>query len=301
MRIAFAGTPAVAVPALEALIAAEHEVRFVITRPDAPAGRGRVLTPSAVAKTANEHGLECLKTTALTEINDRIAEVDCVVVVAFGALVPTELLDVPKHGWINVHFSLLPQWRGAAPVQRAIMAGDDVTGVTTFRIDAGLDTGATLGSIATSIRTGETSGELLARLSVEGAALIVATLGGLADGSIQPVPQPNAGVSLAPKLAKDDARVNWQLPALAIERQIRAVTPEPGAWTMAGDERIKLFPLELATEISDLSPGEMANRDGHIYVGTGSHAVRLQNVQQAGRTQVTALQWFSHKSDVKFS
>ncbi len=301
MRIAFAGTPAVAVPVLQALIAAEHDVRFVITRPDAPTGRGRVLTPSPVALAASEHDLDCLKTTVLTDISDRLAEVDCVVVVAFGALVPAALLDKPKHGWINVHFSLLPQWRGAAPVQRAIMAGDDVTGVTTFRIDSGLDTGPMLGSIATSIRNDETSGELLNRLSIEGAALIVATLSGLADGSLSPVEQPNSGVSLAPKLAKEDARINWQLPALAISRQIRAVTPDPGAWTMSGDERIKLFPLELATQVTDLSPGEIANRDGKIFVGTGSHAVQLQSVQQAGRTEVTASQWFSNQNDVEFS
>ena len=300
MRIAFAGTPDVAVPVLEALVSAGHDVAFVITRPDAPAGRGRILTPSPVSESALEHNLKCFKTTDLPSLTAELAEVDCVVVVAFGAMVPDDLLNLPKHGWINVHFSLLPHWRGAAPVQYAIKSGDDVTGVSAFQIDAGLDTGPVLGSIATTIRPGETSGELLARLSIEGAALMVATLSALDAGNIQAVPQPTTGVSVAPKISKEDARVSWQLPALAIERQIRAMTPEPGAWTMFGDQRIKLFPVQLATEVSHLAPGELAKIENQIFVGTGSHALVLQDVQQAGRNQVTAVQWFSNQSDVKF-
>lgn len=300
MRIAFAGTPDVAVPVLEALVDAGHEVAFVITRPDAPAGRGRVLTPSPVSESAQAHKITCFKTTDLHSLTTELAQVDCVVVVAFGAMVPADLLDVPNHGWINVHFSLLPHWRGAAPVQFAIKAGDDVTGVTAFRIDAGLDTGPVLGSIATGIRSGETSGELLNRLAVEGAALMVATLAALETGNIQAVAQSADGVSVAPKISKDDARVSWQLPALAIERHIRAMTPEPGAWTLSGDQRIKLFPVTLATEVNQLKPGELTKIDNQILVGTGSHAVVLHEVQQAGRNQVSATQWFSNQSDVKF-
>ena len=300
MRIAFAGTPDVAVPVLDALVSSGHEVAFVITRPDAPAGRGRVLTPSPVSLSAQEHNIECFKTTDLVSLTSQLAQVDCVVVVAFGAMVPSELLNVPKHGWINVHFSLLPHWRGAAPVQYAIKAGDDVTGVSAFQIDAGLDTGPVLGSIATSIRAGETSGELLDRLAIEGAALMVATLSALEAENIHAVPQPTTGVSVAPKISKDDARVSWQLPALAIERHVRAMTPEPGAWTMAGDQRIKLSPVSLATEVSHLAPGEVVKIENQVFVGTGSHAVVLGEVTQAGRNQVDAKHWFGHQSEVNF-
>lgn len=300
MRIAFAGTPDVAVPVLDALVSSGHEVAFVITRPDAPAGRGRVLTPSPVSLSAQEHNIECFKTTDLVSLTSQLAQVDCVVVVAFGAMVPSELLNVPKHGWINVHFSLLPHWRGAAPVQYAIKAGDDVTGVSAFQIDAGLDTGPVLGSIATSIRAGETSGELLDRLAIEGAALMVATLSALEAENIHAVPQPTTGVSVAPKISKDDARVSWQLPALAIERHVRAMTPEPGAWTMAGDQRIKLSPVSLATEVSHLAPGEVVKIENQVFVGTGSHAVVLGEVTQAGRNQVDAKQWFSNQPEVNF-
>jgi len=300
VRIAFAGTPDVAVPVLDALVSSGHEVAFVITRPDAPAGRGRVLTPSPVSLSAQEHNIECFKTTDLVSLTSQLAQVDCVVVVAFGAMVPSELLNVPKHGWINVHFSLLPHWRGAAPVQYAIKAGDDVTGVSAFQIDAGLDTGPVLGSIATSIRAGETSGELLDRLAIEGAALMVATLSALEAENIHAVPQPTTGVSVAPKISKDDARVSWQLPALAIERHVRAMTPEPGAWTMAGDQRIKLSPVSLATEVSHLAPGEVVKIENQVFVGTGSHAVVLGEVTQAGRNQVDAKQWFSNQPEVNF-
>jgi methionyl-tRNA formyltransferase len=300
VRIAFAGTPDVAVPVLDALVSSGHEIAFVITRPDAPAGRGRVLTPSAVSLSAQEHNIECFKTTDLVSLTSQLAQVDCVVVVAFGAMVPSDLLNVPKHGWINVHFSLLPHWRGAAPVQYAIKAGDDVTGVSAFQIDSGLDTGPVLGSIATSIRAGETSGELLDRLAIEGAALMVATLSALEAENIHAVPQPTTGVSVAPKISKDDARVSWQLPALAIERHVRAMTPEPGAWTMAGDQRIKLSPVSLATEVSHLAPGEVVKIENQVFVGTGSHAVVLGEVTQAGRNQVDAKQWFSNQAEVNF-
>jgi len=300
VRIAFAGTPDVAVPVLDALVASGHEIAFVITRPDAPAGRGRVLTPSPVSLSAQEHNIECFKTTDLGSLTSELTKVDCVVVVAFGAMVPSDLLSVPKHGWINVHFSLLPHWRGAAPVQYAIKAGDDVTGVSAFQIDAGLDTGPVLGSIATSIRANETSGELLDRLAVDGAALMVATLSALEAGSIQAVPQPTSGISIAPKISKDDARVSWQLPALTIERHIRAMTPEPGAWTMAGEQRIKLAPVSLATEVIHLAPGEVVKIENQVFVGTGSHAVVLGEVTQAGRNQVDAKQWFSNQSEVTF-
>ena len=301
MRIAFAGTPLAAVPTLTALLASEHEVALVVTRPDAPAGRGRTLTASPVADAAVASGLPVLKTSHLAEHKEKFADIDCVMVVAFGAMVPKDLLAVPKYGWINVHFSLLPQWRGAAPVQYAILSGDEFTGVTTFQINEGLDTGPMLAYLTTQIAPNETSTELLDRLSIEGAQLALVTLAGIENGSILPLHQPIDGISTAPKITVSDAQVRWSDPALAVDRRIRAVTKEPGAWTMFGEVRIKLQPVTVSPHITDLSPGEVALRDGEVLVGTGSHAVALSKVQEAGRNLTDAKTWFSNqKSTVVF-
>ena len=301
MRIAFAGTPLAAVPTLTALLASEHEVALVVTRPDAPAGRGRTLTASPVADAAVASGLPVFKTSHLAEHKEKFANVDCVIVVAFGAMVPKDLLAVPKYGWINVHFSLLPQWRGAAPVQYAILSGDEFTGVTTFQINEGLDTGPMLAYLTTQIAPNETSTELLDRLSIEGAQLALVTLAGIENGSILPLHQPIDGISTAPKITVSDAQVRWSDPALAIDRRIRAVTKDPGAWTMFGEVRIKLQPVTVSPHITDLAPGEVALRDGEVLVGTGSHAVALSEVQEAGRNLTDAKTWFSNqKSTVVF-
>ena len=304
MRIAFAGTPSAAVPTLEALIAAGHDLAFVVTRPDAPKGRGRVMTVSPVAEVAQAHGLECLKTSQLAEIADRIAEVDCVVVVAYGGLVPDELLNVPRHGWVNVHFSLLPAWRGAAPVQHAILAGDDVTGVTTFRIDSGLDTGGVLGHVATSIGPRETAGSLLERLSVVGAELMVQTLDGLEREMISPVPQPADGISKASKIATADAQIDWTHPALAIDRRVRAMTPEPGPWTTCQGKRVKLGPVTVVVDAPEgaqhLSAGQTIQIGTDVFVGTGSQPVKLSQVQLEGRTMVDAHIWLGNREGVVF-
>jgi len=310
VRIAFAGTPDAAIPTLQALIASEHTIEFVITRPDAPKGRGRVLTPSPVAQVAEQNGLQIIKTTNLFEIENKLRDLDAVVVVAFGALVPKDLLDLPKHGWINVHFSLLPHWRGAAPVQHAIMAGDDVIGVTTFKIEEALDTGPMFAYLTSSIGKAETAGELLERLSREGANLAVATLKGLDQGSMFPLEQPLDGVSYAPKITTELARINWTDPALAIERKIRAVTPAPGAWTMAGDERYKLMPVELSKseqlaqfqELNQLNPGEVKVISDQVYVGTGSHPIVLSQIQLPGKTFTAAIDWARNlKTELVFS
>jgi methionyl-tRNA formyltransferase len=216
-------------------------------------------------------------------------------------MVPRELLEVPKHGWVNIHFSLLPQWRGAAPVQYAILSGDEFTGVTTFRIDEGLDTGPMLAYLTTQIAPSESSTELLDRLSIEGAQLALATVAGIENGSILPLHQPIDGISYAPKITVADAQVRWSDPALAVDRRIRAVTKEPGAWTMLGDLRIKLQPVTVSPQVMDLSPGEVVMRDGEVLVGTGSHAVALSNIQEAGRNLADAKTWFSNqKSPVVF-
>ena len=244
MRVVFAGTPEVAVPALDALHASAHELVGVVTRPDAPSGRGRKLVASPVALRAEELGLPVLKPehprdpdfqAALRELAP-----DACPVVAYGALLPQSALDIPEHGWINLHFSILPAWRGAAPVQHSIWAGDEMTGATTFRIVKELDAGPTYGVMTERIRPTDTAGDLLARLAEGGATLLVRTLDGIEDGSLEAREQPADGVSLAPKILVDDARIDWTDPAIGVDRQVRACTPGPGAWTTWEGERFKV-------------------------------------------------------------
>jgi methionyl-tRNA formyltransferase len=216
--------------------------------------------------------------------------VDCAPVVAYGALVPQAALDLPRHGWINLHFSLLPAWRGAAPVQHAIMAGDEVTGASTFRLEAGLDTGPVFGTVTEPIGPRDTAGDLLDRLARSGARLLVATLDGIAAGALEPRPQPAEGVSLAPRIDPADARVDWALPAHVVDRRIRGVTPAPGAWTTWRGERLRLGPVQPVPG-EDLAPGELrVGRDG-VLAGTGRGAVRLGQVQPAGRRMLAAGDW----------
>lgn len=287
MRLAFAGTPAPAVAALEALLASHHDVDVVITRPDAPAGRGKVMTASAVADAAAAHGIECLKPARIADVAERLATVDCVVVVAYGGLVPAALLDQPRHGYVNVHYSLLPAWRGAAPVQHAILHGDETTGVTVFRLDSGLDTGPILGSVATDVGD-DTAGQLLDRLAGLGAQLLLRVLDAVESGQAVAVPQSGDGVSLAPKVTAADAAIIWTHPAFAVARRIRAVTPAPGAWTMAGPDRLKLEPVILRPDITDLAPGHAAVVAGQVVVGTATHAVQLTRVLRPGKTWAPA-------------
>ncbi len=274
MRIVFAGTPEVALPALEALIASHHEVVAVLTRPDAPAGRGRALAASPVAQRAARDGIEVLRPAKPDEPEflARLTELapDCVPVVAYGALVPPVALEIPRHGWVNLHFSLLPAWRGAAPVQHAILHGDEVTGASTFRIEAGLDTGPVFGVVTEQVRTSDTSGALLGRLADSGARLLLATLDGLEDGSVTAVPQPADGVSRAPKLTAADARLDWAATALRVDRLIRACTPAPGPWTTFRDRRVKLGPVR-ALEHSTLRPGELVVEHSSAVAGAGRH------------------------------
>lgn len=296
MRLLFAGTPAVALPALDALLASRHEVVAVLTRPDARAGRGRTLTPSPVKERALERGLEVLTPATLrdADVQAQIAalEVDAAPVVAYGNLVPPALLDVPRHGWVNLHFSVLPAWRGAAPVQHALIAGDEVTGASTFRLEQGLDTGPVLGTLTETIRATDTTGDLLDRLAAAGSGLLVSTLDALEDGILQPVPQPSDGVSLAPSLSTEDAHVRWQHPAMAVDRRVRGCTPAPGAWTTLPDgARLGLGPVRLVPEVTDLAPGEVRVGRGEVLVGTGTHAVRLGDVRPAGKRAMAAADW----------
>ncbi len=298
MRVLFAGTPQVAVPALDRLVAGPHEVVGVLTRPAARAGRGRRPASGQVAERAERLGLPVLRPpslrdpAALAAVRD--LEPDCAAVVAYGALLPAELLAVPGHGWVNLHFSLLPAWRGAAPVQHALLAGDEVTGATTFRIVPELDAGPVLGTLTETVRPRDTAGELLDRLSHAGAGLLAATLDGLAAGRIVPVPQPVDNVSYAPRLHRDDARVRWTDPAFAVDRRVRACTPAPGAWTTLHGEPLKLGPVRAVPPPSDqpdLAAGALQVTKRQVLVGTGAGAVVLGEVQPPGRRAVPAPDW----------
>ena len=301
MRLVFAGTPPVAVTALRALLATRHIVDAVVTRPDAPAGRGRRVEPSPVAALAAELGLEILAPDRPgdPDFAARLREIapDCCPVVAYGALLPERILGIPRHGWVNLHFSVLPAWRGAAPVQQAILHGDDIAGATTFLIVKELDAGPVFGVLTEPIRPTDTAGDLLGRLAVAGAELLVATLDGIEDGTLRAVPQPAEGVSIAGKLNPADGRVDWKRPAHLIDRHIRAYTPEPGAWTELSAARVKLSPVTLAAAPATgapgagLAPGELRVERGAVYVGTGSQPVRLGDVQPPGKRRMPAADW----------
>ncbi|MCO5996571.1 methionyl-tRNA formyltransferase [Actinoallomurus rhizosphaericola] len=295
MRLVFAGTPDTAVPALEALLESRHEVVAVVTRPDAPAGRGRRLTPSLVAQRAAEAGVEVLRPAKVKdpEFLDRLREIapDCCPVVAYGALIPRSALDIPRHGWVNLHFSLLPAWRGAAPVQHAVLHGDDITGAATFQIEEDLDTGPVYGVVTEPILPEDTSGDLLGRLARTGAHLLVATMDGIEDGSLEPRPQPADGVSYAAKLTPDDARVDWSKAALHVDRRVRACTPAPGAWTTFRGERLKLGPVRPAPDAGPLAPGRLRVTKHEVFAGTGTHPVLLGQVQAQGKQRMDAAAW----------
>jgi methionyl-tRNA formyltransferase len=299
MRLVFAGTPEPAVVSLRRLLEADgHEVVAVVTRPDAPAGRRRTLQRSPVGALADEAGIEVLTPAKASDPGflDRLRAIapDCCPVVAYGNLLRPAALEIPTHGWVNLHFSLLPAWRGAAPVQAAIRAGDEITGATTFRLEAGMDTGPVFGTVTEKIADDDTAGSLLERLSASGAGLLVATLDGIADGSLDAVPQPAEGVSIAPKVTVDDARVRWTDPPLAVDRLIRSVTPAPGAWTEFRDQRVKIGPV--TTEPSPpaqtaLAPGELRVEKRRVLVGTAGAPVALGTVQPAGKPGMPAVDW----------
>ncbi len=321
MRLVFAGTPAAAVPSLDALLASGHTVAAVVTRPDAPAGRGQRLVASPVAQRAMQAGIEVLRPRRPSEpaFGERLSQIapDCCPVTAYGALIPDAVLAIPAHGWVNLHFSLLPAWRGAAPVQHSILHGDEITGATTFRLVSELDAGPVYGVVTEAVGARDTAGDLLGRLSSAGAQLLVATLDGIESGELEALPQPADGVSYAPKIGRDDAMVNWKLPAMAIDRQVRACTPAPGAWTLLGGTSLKIWPFAalggvdpdaLDGELSpgelgpgelspgelgpgELSPGELKITRVGVLVGTGTAPVRLGDVQPAGKRAMPATDW----------
>ncbi|GAA4727299.1 methionyl-tRNA formyltransferase [Isoptericola chiayiensis] len=301
MRLLFAGTPEPAVPALKALIDSDHEVVAVLTRADARAGRGRRLVPSPVRVAAEEAGIEVITDVPRgEEFVSRLADldVDAAPVVAYGHLLRPDVLAVPRLGWVNLHFSVLPAWRGAAPVQHAVLAGDEVTGATTFLLDDGMDTGPVLGTATETVRPRDTSGDLLDRLATSGAGLLVATLDALEAGTLSPQPQSPDGASYAPKITSQDALVRWDAPALAVDRRIRAVTPAPGAWTTLPDAddgtpgaRLGLGPVRPRGDVADLSPGQVRATKSEVLVGTATHAVELGEVRPVGKKPMAAADW----------
>jgi methionyl-tRNA formyltransferase len=295
MRLVFAGTPEVALPSLDAIAASQHDLVAVITRPDAPAGRGRVLARSAVGAWADERGIAVLTPARPREQSfvDSLTVLapDCVPVVAYGALVPPVALAVPRRGWINLHFSLLPAWRGAAPVQHAVLHGDEATGASVFQLEEGMDTGPVYGTVVEKIGRRDTAGEVLSRLALGGAGLLVAVLDAMQAGTARAVRQSADGVSLAPKITVDDAEVRWGDPAFAVDRRIRACTPAPGAWTTFRGERVKLGPVLPVVDAAPLPAGEVRAERSRVLVGTATDPVALGELRAAGKRPMPAVDW----------
>jgi methionyl-tRNA formyltransferase len=306
VRLLFAGTPEAALPSLDAIAVSGHDLVAVLTRPDAPAGRGRHVVRSPVAAWADERGVPVLtpsrlRDPAVLEELSRLAP-ECAPVVAYGALVPPAALAIPTHGWVNLHFSLLPAWRGAAPVQHAVLHGDELTGAAVFQLEEGLDTGPVYGTLVEKIGPRDTAGDLLTRLAAAGAGLLVSVLDAIAAGTAHAVPQPADGVSLAPKVTVEDAEVRWGDPAFAVDRRVRACTPAPGAWTTFRGERIKLGPVTPAGAAPGvpapgvpvpgvLAPGVLGVSKDRVLVGTGTDPVVLGQVRAAGKREMGAVDW----------
>lgn len=294
VRLVFAGTPESAVPSLNALLDSDHEVVAVITRPDAPSGRGKTLHPSPVAASASAAGVEMLRPARVSDpaFLARLTEIapDCCPVVAYGALIPQRVLDIPQHGWVNLHFSLLPAWRGAAPVQRAIMNGDPTTGATTFAIVPQMDAGPVYGTITESISETDSAGSVLDRLADAGAQLLVDTLDGIAAGTRQPEPQPEAGTSTAPKITVEDAHIDWATAVDGIDRQIRGCNPAPGAWTTFRGDRFKINSA-VPDSRDDLLFGQLEITKRSVRVGASGGSLVLDQVQPPGKKPMRAPDW----------
>lgn len=300
MRVVFAGTPHPAVPTLQELIDSDdHQVVGVITRPDTTAGRGRTPVRSPIGLLADEHAIEVITPARMSdpEVAEALArwEPELGVVVAYGGLIPPAVLSAVPRGWVNLHFSLLPAWRGAAPVQAALAAGDDFTGASVFALEEGLDTGPVYGTFTERIRPTDTAGDLLDRLAEAGAVFTRNVVDGLAADELVPVTQDTDGVSYAPKITVADAQVRWDLPSHLIDRALRAHTPAPGGWTQLGESRIKLGPVTVVDDVEGapqgLAPGQVAAGKKAVHVGTSSGAVRLGEVQPPGKKPLAAADW----------
>lgn len=302
VKLVFAGTPEAALPSLDSLVRSHHEVVAVLTQPPAPTGRGRALAPSAVQRYAQDAGIPVLSPVSVHEAAEELAALapDCIPIVAYGQIIPTDMLGIPPHGWVNLHFSLLPMYRGAAPVQHALWSGEQITGATTFILDSGMDTGNILGTVTEVIRPRDTAGELLARLADAGSVLLTQSLDALGVGKLQPQLQGSDDISYAPKITKTDARIDWTKPARDIDRRVRAMTPVPGAWTtytVPGEDPIRLGvgAVTLTTEApvteAPMVPGSLLIERARVLVGTGSQPVQLEVVTPQGRRSMLAADW----------
>jgi len=294
LRLVFAGTPAAAVPSLERLADSGHEVVAVVSRPAAPLGRKRVLTPSPGADAAGRLGLPVIEAARLDDdVTERIRslEPDLGVIVAYGGLVREPLLSLPAHGWINLHFSLLPAWRGAAPVQHALIAGDAETGASVFRLVPELDAGDVYAMRVAPVSDEATAGHLLDELADTGAALLAEVVDGIADGTAVASVQ-QGEPSFAPKLAIDDARLDWSRPAEEVRARFRGVTPEPGAWTTLDEQRLKVLELRRAADAAPPAPGRIELDGRRLLIGTATDPLELVRVQPAGRTAMPAVDWW---------
>jgi methionyl-tRNA formyltransferase len=293
VRVGVAATPRVALPTLEWLISSEHELALVITQPDRPAGRGKGIRESVVGQWAQIHGVPLVKPELPMELLQSLDGLDLVITIGYGVILPAVLLSIPKFGFINLHFSLLPAWRGAAPVARAILNGDTTSGVTVFQLDAGMDTGPIFTSRQLSVDPTENAGELLERMAGVGPAVISETLELIAK-RIAPLPQSAAGVSFAPKTHKEDSRIDWNTSAISIDRHIRAFTPDPGAWTLWRDQQLRVSRALITHAEVSLNPGEITDVDGHLLVGCeSSQMIEVTELTPAGKKEMSATAWIN--------
>ena len=293
MRIAVAATPSVAIPTLDWLHGSEHDLVLVITQPDRPAGRGRTIRPSQVASWAAAHNIACIKAETPDELAVPLAQVDLVITIGYGVILPEWILNVPLRGFVNLHFSLLPKWRGAAPVQRAILNGDEDLGLTVFALDAGMDTGPIYVQHSIPNQPYENSGQCLQRMAILGSELVAEAID-LVESRVLPVKQSNSGVSYAPKITKEDARIKWSNNAVKLNRQIRAFTPEPGAWTTWRDASMRITRARPYSIDHQLKSGEVTLHDGNVVVGCGEgSALVIEELTPAGKKVMTAKSWIN--------
>lgn len=290
MRLIVAATPSVAIPTLEAIIDSHHELVSVITQPDRPSGRGRELRSSPVSQWAHAKGITIVKPEDSSEMTSILKDIDCVITIGYGVILPAELLSIPKHGFLNLHFSLLPKWRGAAPVQRAIEAGDPVTGVTVFRLDAGMDTGPIYLKCEIPLDPSWDSATAFEELAHLGAPAVLETLS-LLESGVEPTPQSDQGATKARKLTTFEAEIDWSRAADEILRKIKAFTPSPGAWTKFRNVTLKISEAAAADVSEALQTGEISLEHGSVLVGTGKGAIDIIQVTPAGKGSMPAPDW----------
>ena len=290
MRIIVAATPGVAVPTLNWLLNSEHVLAAVITQPDRPAGRGREVKGSVVSQWAHENSVECFKPQDLAETALLVRDCDVLLTIGYGVLLPTEILKLPRHGCLNLHFSLLPRWRGAAPVQRAIEAGDSLSGVTVFQLDEGMDTGPIFSTKRFALDTDITSDELLIELAELGVEAVMDSLQAITDGK-RPSTQSGDGATKASKITKQECEIDWNLSAQVISQKVRAFTSNPGAWTRFRGDTLKIDSVSL--EDSSLKPGTLHIVDKKLIVGTGSNALAIGFLTPSGKSRMDALSWIN--------